>query len=43
MSDNNKAIFAGLNMTGTIAFVLLVVLCLPLCWLPFVIKSCKGD
>ncbi|MGE0610325.1 MAG: hypothetical protein AB7O62_24770 [Pirellulales bacterium] len=44
MSDpSNKAIFAGLNQTGLIAFIILLLVCLPLCWLPWVIKSCKGS
>jgi hypothetical protein len=37
-----KAIFAGLNQTGLISFILLLLLCFPLCWLPFVLDSCKG-
>jgi hypothetical protein len=37
-----KAVFAGLNQTGVIVFILLILLCLPLCWLPFLIDSCKG-
>ena len=38
-----QAIFLGLNQTGLIAFIILLVLCLPLCWIPFVIDSCKGN
>ena len=38
-----KEVFAGLNQTGLIAFILLIVICLPLCWLPFIIDSCKAD
>jgi hypothetical protein len=38
----DKAIFLGLNQTGLIAFILLLILCLPLCWIPFLIDSCKG-
>jgi hypothetical protein len=37
-----KAVFLGLNQTGVIVFIVLLVLCLPLCWLPFVIGSCKA-
>lgn len=37
-----KVVFAGLNQTGVIAFVVLIFVCLPLCWLPFIIDSCKG-
>ena len=38
-----KAIFLGLNQTGVIVFILLIVLCLPLCWIPFLIDSMKGE
>jgi hypothetical protein len=38
-----QAIFLGLNQTGLIAFIILLILCLPLCWLPFLIDSCKGE
>lgn len=37
-----KAVFLGLNQTGVVAFIVLILVCLPLCWLPFVIDSCKG-
>ena len=37
-----KAILIGLNQTGLIAFILLLFLCLPLCWIPFLMDSCKG-
>jgi hypothetical protein len=38
-----KAIFLGLNQTGLIAFILMFFLCTPcLCWIPFLIDSCKG-
>lgn len=37
----NKNVFLGLNQTGTIAFILLLFICLPVCWLPFLISSCK--
>lgn len=42
MSDN-KVVFAGLNKTGVIVFVVLLFVALPLCWLPWVIGSMKGD
>jgi hypothetical protein len=38
-----KAVLLGLNQTGVIVFILLIFLCLPLCWLPFVIDSMKGE
>ncbi len=31
----------GLNSTGLILFVVLLFFCLPLCWIPFVVDSCK--
>jgi hypothetical protein len=38
-----KEVFAGLNQTGVIVFIVLLVVCLPLCWLPWVIDSMKAD
>ena len=38
-----KVVFAGLNKTGTIVFVALLIFFFPLCWVPFVIGSMKGD
>ena len=38
-----KEVFIGLNQTGMIVFIILLVACLPLCWLPFVIDSMKAD
>lgn len=35
--------FAGLNQNGLIVFIVLLVVCLPLCWLPWVIDSCKAE
>ncbi len=29
--------------TGWVVFVLLLLLCLPLCWLPFVLDGCKEE
>lgn len=37
-----KEVFAGLNQTGLIVFIILLVVCLPLCWLPWVIGSTKA-
>lgn len=39
----NAAVMMGLNQTGLIVFMVLLVCCLPLCWLPFVIPACKGE
>ncbi len=45
MAEGNKTVFAGLNQTGLIVFIVLIVvpggLCF--CWLPWVIPSMKGD
>ena len=38
-----KEVFAGLNQTGLIVFIILLLVCLPLCWLPWVIDSMKSD
>jgi hypothetical protein len=38
-----KAVFAGLNQTGLIVFIVLIFVCLPICWLPWVIDSMKGE
>jgi len=38
-----KAVFAGLNQTGMIMFIVLVLVCLPLCWIPWLIDSMKGE
>jgi hypothetical protein len=32
-----------LSQNGWVIFVLLLIFCLPLCWLPFVIDGCKED
>lgn len=37
-----KVVFIGLNQTGLIVFIILLLVCLPLCWIPFLIDSCKG-
>lgn len=38
----DKAVFLGLNQTGLIVFIVLILLCLPLCWIPFIVDSMKG-
>ena len=43
MASDNKAVFAGLNQTGMIVFIILLVMCFPLCWIPFIMPSMKGD
>lgn len=42
MAGDNKDVFAGLNQTGLIVFIVLILVCLPLCWLPWVIPSMKA-
>jgi hypothetical protein len=37
-----KKVLGPLNQTGMIVFIVLLFVCLPLCWLPFVIDSLKG-
>lgn len=32
-----------ISSNGWVVFALLVVFCLPLCWLPFVLDDCKED
>lgn len=39
---SGKEVLMGLNQTGAILFFVLLVLCFPTCWLPFVIPSCKA-
>jgi len=38
-----KVVLAGLNQSRLIVFVILIFVCLPLCWLPWVIDSLKGE
>ena len=38
-----KEVFFGLNQQGVILFIILVLVCLPLCWIPFLIDSCKAE
>jgi hypothetical protein len=42
MAADNKEVFLGLNQTGLILFIVLLVVCLPLCWIPFIMPSMKG-
>lgn len=37
-----KEVFLGLNKNGVILGIILVIVCLPLCWIPFVIDSMKA-
>ena len=39
-----KVVFAGLNQTGILVFIVLLLFTGPcLCWLPWLIDSMKGD
>ena len=38
-----KEVLLGLNQTGVIVAIVLLVVCFPLCWLPLVIDSMKAD
>ncbi len=35
--------FLGLNKNGGILFIILLVFCFPLCWIPFVVDSMKAE
>lgn len=37
-----KAIFLGLNQTGVIVMIVLLFVCIPIFWIPWVIDSMKG-
>lgn len=39
---SKKEFAMGLNQGGFILFIVLIFLCLPVCWLPWVIEGCKG-
>jgi hypothetical protein len=38
-----KAVFIGLNQNGVIVFIVLIIVCFPLCWIPFLVDSLKGE
>ena len=40
---NGKAVMMGLNQSGVILFFILLILCFPTCWLPFVIPAFKAN
>lgn len=42
MAEQDDGVFFGLNMQGVILFVVLLFLCFPLCWLPWVMDSCQA-
>ncbi|MFT7520286.1 MAG: hypothetical protein ACI9MC_002431 [Kiritimatiellia bacterium] len=36
-------VFLGLNSKGRMVFILLIIFAFPLCWIPFLVGSLKGD
>jgi hypothetical protein len=40
---NGKAVMMGLNLGGVITFFVLLLLCFPLCWLPFIMPQFKAE
>jgi hypothetical protein len=38
-----KVVFAGLNQTGLIVFLVLLFFCFPLAFIPWLVDSMKGD
>ncbi len=38
-----KAVLLGLNQTGVIVFIILLLFCLPICWIPWLIDSMRGS
>ena len=43
MAGADEHFALGLNLGGFILFIALIFICLPLCWLPFVISGCKAS
>ena len=43
MAKSNEEFALGLNQGGFILFIALLFLCLPVCWLPWVIDGCKAN
>ena len=41
MAGPNEEFALGLNTGGFVLFIALLFVCLPLCWLPWVITGCK--
>ena len=38
-----EEVFLGLNKNGVIVFIILILVCLPLCWIPFIVDSMKAS
>lgn len=43
MADFQEPFALGLTLGGFILFIALLFVCLPLCWLPWVLDSCKAN
>jgi hypothetical protein len=43
ISGDKKEFALGLNTGGFVLFIVLLFLCLPLCWLPWVIESTRAN
>ncbi len=41
MAVDNQEVFFGLNKQGVILFIVLLLVCFPLCWIPWLVQSCK--
>ena len=37
-----KEVFLKLNQNGLILFIVLIFVCFPLCWIPWLIEDCKA-
>jgi len=42
-NDPNDEVALGLNKNGIVIFIVLLLMCFPLCWLPWIIGSCKAS
>ncbi|MEX0775498.1 MAG: hypothetical protein WD042_07265 [Phycisphaeraceae bacterium] len=38
-----EEVFLGLNKQGVILFIVLILVCLPLCWIPWLIDGMKAS
>ena len=38
-----EEVFIGLNQNGLIVFIILIIVCLPLCWIPFLIDFTQRE
>ena len=42
MGSSDEHFALGLNQGGFIFFIVLLVVCFPLAWIPFIVDSCKA-